>query len=178
MKEKHCRYRQVRAQKIIIAENLPTAIKDLFADRRYRVREIASMLPENIHDYIALHPPAVIGRAGMFHAIGNLRSVELLAYLDGKAKIAVLEYEPVSQEKITEIVIALEFEKLIFDAVEPLQFEQIVLAFWLFYQTQKGCPPTISTKKGLARLLSVNRRKFSLKIPAQLKSEFSGRERD
>lgn len=178
MKRKSLRSRQVRAQNIIIAHELPVAMRNIFSDRRYRVRDVASMPLENIHNYIAMHPPVVIKSADMFHAIGNLRSVELSAYLDRKARIAVLEHEPVSHKKMAEMIIALEFGKLTFDALEILHFEQTALALWSLYKTQEGCPSAISTKKGLATLLSVNRRKFSMKTQGQLQSRFSGQERD
>ena len=177
MDQNYLRYRRVRADSILLAQELPVAMKNLLMDRRYRVKEISSMPSKNIYEYIALHPPVVVKKADRFHAIGNLRSVELLAYVASNAKVSVLLCEQIPQRKFAEMTVALEFGKLTFDALEPLQFEKTALALWQLYHSQETCPPAVKTKRGLANLLSVNRRKFSVKIPDQLKSNYTGQER-
>lgn len=178
MERKNLQYRHVRAHSIILAQDLPVAMKNLLADRCYRVKDIANMPVENIRQYIALHPPVVFKNDTLFHAIGNLRSLELLGYLQTAERVPVLQLRKIPRKKIAETAIAWEFGKTTFDALEPLQFEQTVLALWDLYHTQQNCPPVIHTKIGLAKFLSINRRKLSKSVPDQIEPSFLNQEID
>ncbi|SNC59446.1 hypothetical protein SAMN04487881_0058 [Marinobacter sp. es.048] len=158
-------HRRVRAEQLVVAQNLPVSIQSLYSDRRYRVRGIADWPSEIIYHYIVLHPPVVIRRDGFYHAIGNLRSVELTGYLHPKAWVPVLEHAPVPLRKMEAESVALEFLSTTFGALEPIAFEQSALSLWELYKKHENFPALISTKQALARFLAVNRRRLSQ--PAQ-----------
>ncbi|RUT76893.1 hypothetical protein EHM94_17825 [Marinobacter sp. NP-6] len=175
MERNNLKYRRVRARSIVIAPGLSVGLKNLLADRRYRIRDLCRVPTEKIVQYVELHPPVVLKHGRVFHAIANLRSVDLLAYLDHKEKVSVLVHEEIPREQLAEMVVAWEFGKLAFDAFDPSNFAQTALALWLQLQKRDSCPSFIRTKQKLARFLSVNRRKFSVRegLPP-LESKFSG----
>lgn len=165
-------HRRVRAERLVVAQNLPVSIQNLYSDRRYRVRGIADWPSEIIHDYIALHPPVVIKLDGVYHAIGNLRSVELTGYLHPKTRVTVLEHAPVPLRKMEAESAALEFVATTFGALEPAAFEQSALSLWELYKGHENFPALIRTKEALGRFLAVNRRRLSQPMPEKIHSTF------
>lgn len=168
----HPEHRRIRAEQLVVAQNLPVSIQCLYSDRRYRVRGVADWPSEIIHDYIVLHPPVVIKRDGAYHAIGNLRSVELTGYLHPKTRVTVLEHAPVPLHKIQAESAALEFVTVTFGALDPVAFEQSVLSFWELYKGHENFPALIRTKQALGRFLAVNRRSLSKPMPEKIDSTF------
>lgn len=165
-------HRRVRAEQLVVAQALPVSVQNSYSDRRYRVRGLADWPSEIIYDYIALHPPVVIKLDGVYHAIGNLRSVELSGYLHPKTRVTVLEHAPVPLRKMEAESAALEFVTVTVGAMDPTAFEQAALSLWKSYKKHENFPALISTKQALASFLAINRRSLSRPMPEKINPTF------
>lgn len=169
-------YRRLRAEQLIVAQDLPVSTRNLFSHHRYRARGLAEWPQDIILDFIVLHPPVVIKHPDGFHAIGNLRSVELAGYLHPKLRIPVLVHSPVAQRQLLAQSAALEFVTMTFGALPPGAFEQSALALWELYKSHERFPGNIRSKIQLAQFLSVNRRTLSQAIPEDIQPTYRSAE--
>lgn len=167
------RLRRISAGKLRLADNLTFAFNDVLNNRQYRLRNPTSWPIEIIQTVIAAHPPIVIKREKVFHAIGNLRSVELAAYLRPETRVLVLEHAPLPENKILSQCAEFEFLTLAFGSLAPSFLDQSALSLWEHYKAHENFPPQIQTKLALADQLAVNRRRLSRKAPKEVKLTFN-----